>query len=129
MVWTRFWKICRETSSSSEPNQSCLSEEQQLPIPDEPVARGDRPEALPRPAGHDLEEAGDFDLGSKNQTTTMARAPKKKVVLIPNGERFTLIGFEALFAAVGVVILSILGVAIHGYLRTADLVSVEASIP
>lgn len=58
----------------------------------------------------------------------MARPPKKKVILIPKGERFTLIGFGALFAAVGVVILSSLGVAIHGYLRTADLVSAEARI-
>jgi hypothetical protein len=58
----------------------------------------------------------------------MARAPKKKVVLIPNGERFTLNLIGALFATVGVVILFVLGKAIHGYLRTADLVSVEARI-
>jgi hypothetical protein len=47
----------------------------------------------------------------------MARAPKKKVVLIPNGERFTLNLIGALFATVGVVILFVLGKAIHGYLR------------
>lgn len=58
----------------------------------------------------------------------MARVPKKKVVFIPNGERITLILIGALFATVGAVILFVLGKAIHGYLRTSDLVSVDAQI-
>ena len=58
----------------------------------------------------------------------MARTPKKKVVIIPKGERATLIVIGALFATVGVLLLFMLGKAVHGYLRTADLVSVEARI-
>jgi hypothetical protein len=58
----------------------------------------------------------------------VARVQKKKAVIIPTGERATLIVIGALFATVGVLLLFVLGKAFHGYLRTADLVSAEARI-